>query len=137
MAHFDRERGEGIIGVVPWIISRRISRSLLEDIITPFIFSAIYYFLTGLDATATKFFTFFGIMALEHYIAVSFALLSTAVSRDFSVACLFANLIFTFQSFSGGYFIQAATLPVYVRWMKWIAYTVSVFHPSLSPTIHG
>jgi hypothetical protein len=126
MALFDRERGEGIIGVVPWMISRRISRSLLEDIITPFIFSAIYYFLCGLDGTTAKFFTFFGIMTLQHYIAVSLALLSAAVSRDFSVACLFANLIYTFQSFSSGYFIQAATLPVYVRWIKWIAYTVSV-----------
>lgn len=36
---FDRERGEGVIGVVPWLISRRIARLATEDIAVPFIFS--------------------------------------------------------------------------------------------------
>jgi ABC-type multidrug transport system ATPase subunit len=128
MALFDRERGEGIIGVVPWMISRRLSRGLLEDIIVPFLFSVIFYFLCGFEATAAKFFTFLGIMIVQHYVTVCFALLSAAVSRDFSVASLFANIVYTFQVFSAGYVIQAATMPVYVRWIKWMSCMVSVLH---------
>lgn len=33
-----------------------------------------------------------------------------------------ANLAYTLQSMACGYFIQANTIPVYVRWTKWIAY---------------
>lgn len=29
---FDRERGEGVVGVVAWLTSRRLARALLEDI---------------------------------------------------------------------------------------------------------
>lgn len=29
---FDRERGEGVVGVVSWLVSRRLARALLEDI---------------------------------------------------------------------------------------------------------
>jgi len=36
---FDRERGEGVIGVVGWLVSRRIARLATEDIAIPFIFS--------------------------------------------------------------------------------------------------
>ena len=36
---FDRERGEGVIGVVAWLVSRRIARLATEDIAVPLIFS--------------------------------------------------------------------------------------------------
>ena len=36
---FDRERGESVIGVVAWLVSRRIARLATEDIAVPFIFS--------------------------------------------------------------------------------------------------
>lgn len=29
---FDRERGEGVVGVVAWLVSRRLARALLEDV---------------------------------------------------------------------------------------------------------
>ncbi|KAJ3981793.1 P-loop containing nucleoside triphosphate hydrolase protein [Lentinula detonsa] len=122
LALFDREHSERVVGVVPWVISTRIARLLLEDVIVPFLFSVIYYFMCGFDVNAVQFFRFYAVVLLNQYIAVSFAMLCAAISRDFAIATLIANLMFTFQSFSCGFFIQAATIPVYVRWIKWVGY---------------
>lgn len=127
---FDRERGEGIVEAIPWLISRRLARALLEDIgapfldltsypfvdlllllVVPFVFTFIFYFLCGFDANAVQFFTFFAVVLLNHFIAVSFATFCAAASRDFTSATLIANTIFTLQSFSCGFFIQANTIP--------------------------
>jgi hypothetical protein len=43
---FDRERGEGIVGVLPFLISRRIARLFTEDVIVPFMFSVRFSSIT-------------------------------------------------------------------------------------------
>ncbi|KIK54551.1 hypothetical protein GYMLUDRAFT_902223 [Collybiopsis luxurians FD-317 M1] len=119
---FDREHSERVVGVIPWVISTRLARLLLEDIIVPLLFSVIFYFMCGFDANAGQFFSFYVVILLNQFIVVSFAMVCSAISRDFAIATLIANLMFTFQSFSSGFFIQAATIPVYVRWIKWVSW---------------
>lgn len=36
---FDRERGEGVVDILPFLLSRRIARLFTEDVIVPFMFS--------------------------------------------------------------------------------------------------
>jgi ABC-type multidrug transport system ATPase subunit len=124
MALFDRERGEGVIGVVAWMISRRIAHGILEDFIVPLIFSVTFYFLCGFESSVIKFGTYFSVLLLHQYIAVSFALLAAAISRDFAIATMVANMFTTFQTFSSGFYVQAATIPVYIKWTKWISFVV-------------
>lgn len=78
---------------MPWVISTRIARLLLEDVIVPFLFSVIYYFMCGFDPDASQFFRFYAVVLLNQYIAVSFAMLCAAISRDFAIATLIANLM--------------------------------------------
>jgi ABC-type multidrug transport system permease subunit len=128
---FDRERGEGVVGVPQFLISRRIARLLIEDIPVPLIFSLIFYFMTGFAADGEQFMTFFGVMLLEQYIAVCFAMVCVAISRQFSVAALVANMVYTLQSFACGYFVQVQNIPIWTRWTRWTAYVVS--KPSIYP----
>lgn len=121
---FDRERGEGVVGVPAFLISRRLARLLIEDVPVPLIFSLIYYFMAGFRNDGRQFLVFFSVILLEHYIAVCFAMVCVALSRDFAGASLAANMAYTLQSFACGYFVQVNTMPVYVRWTKWIAYVV-------------
>lgn len=74
-------------------------------------FSVIFYFMCGFDSSAQQFLTFFAVVLVNHYIAVSLATLCAALSRDFSVATLIGNMVFTIQSFACGFFIQADTMP--------------------------
>lgn len=122
---FDRERGEGVVSVLGFLLSRRLARFCTEDVAVPFLFSTIYYFLVGFEADAAQYFTFFGIVLVGQYIAVCFATMSVGVSRNFAEAALVGNLSYTLQSLACGYFIQGDTIPVYVRWTKYISYNVS------------
>jgi hypothetical protein len=121
---FDRERSEGCASALPFMLSRRLARFPTEDFPVPFLFSVISYFMMGLDRTPQKFFTFFAIVFVTQYIAVTGALTCVTAARNFPGASLIANLVYTLESSACGFFVQQDTIPVYTRWLKWIAYQV-------------
>ncbi|KAK0187746.1 P-loop containing nucleoside triphosphate hydrolase protein [Armillaria mellea] len=127
MPVFDREHGEGVVGVLPWILSYRLAHLFLEDMIVPLIFSTISYFMIGFTPSVSRFFFYFAIGLLNHYASVLFAGLSSAISRNFATATLIANLAFTVYTFACGFFIQGNSIPVYLRWMKWISHLSYAF----------
>ncbi|KAF2746946.1 P-loop containing nucleoside triphosphate hydrolase protein [Sporormia fimetaria CBS 119925] len=124
---FDEEARQGVVTIPAFLISRRLARLVIEDLPVPLIFSLVFYFMTGFRTDGEEFMIFFAVMLLEQYIAVCFATLCVAVSRHFAGASLVANLAYTLQSMACGYFIQSNTIPVYVRWTKWIAYVFYAF----------
>lgn len=115
---FDRENAEDVVSVSSFLISRRCARIFVEDVPVPLIFSVIFYFMVGFRPVASQFFIFFLINLLNHYIAVTFAMVCVAVSRNFAGASLIANLGYTIQSLGCGFFVQSNQIPVYVRWLK-------------------
>ncbi|KAM0194176.1 hypothetical protein ACHAPI_007202 [Fusarium lateritium] len=121
---FDRENSEGCVDALPFVLSRRIARMITEDVTAPFLFSVIFYFMAGFERDAERFFIFFAITLLNQYIAVTCAMTCVATVRHFAGASVIANLIFTLQSMACGMFINVNSLPVYVRWLKWLTYTV-------------
>ncbi|ORY68287.1 P-loop containing nucleoside triphosphate hydrolase protein [Pseudomassariella vexata] len=124
---FDREHSEGCVTPMPFILSRRIARLFTEDVPVPFLYSVIYYFMVGFDPYVGKFFTFFSIVLLNHYIAVTLAMTAVAAVRHFPGASLIGNLAYTLQSMACGFFVQSNTIPVYVRWLKYCTYTYYAF----------
>ncbi|EWC46649.1 hypothetical protein DRE_04136 [Drechslerella stenobrocha 248] len=124
---FDRERAEGVATITAFLLGRRLAKLFLEDLPVPLIFSAIYYFMVGLDREVTKFFIFFVVILIGQFIAVTFAALSVSISRNFALAALVSNFNFTLQSLACGYFLQSSQMPVYVRWTKWISYVYYAF----------
>ncbi|RKU42524.1 hypothetical protein DL546_004229 [Coniochaeta pulveracea] len=123
---FDREHSEGCADPLPFLLSRRLSRLFTEDFPVPFLFSVIFYFMAGFDRDPNKFFIFFSIILLNHYISVTCAMACVAAVRNFPGASLISNLMYTLQSVACGYLIQTNTIPVYVRWLKWISYAFFV-----------
>ena len=95
---FDRERTEGVVGVLSFLVSRRLAKAVLEDLLVPLIFSVIFYFLAGFRPVATQFFCFYAVILLCQFISVCFATVCVAAFRDFARASLIANLSFTLQS---------------------------------------
>lgn len=136
---YDRERIEGVVRPVSFIVSRRLARIPLEDLPVPFFYAVIFYFMAGFRSDADQFFTFFAIQLLLHMIAVNLATVCVAMSRHFMVASLIANLTFTLQSMGCGFFINTRSLAVWLRWIKWTAYVVGVtptsvqFDPQTNP----
>ncbi|KAF7562072.1 hypothetical protein G7046_g2065 [Stylonectria norvegica] len=124
---FDRESSEDCVDALPFILSRRLARLPTEDFPVPFLFSVILYFMAGFDRDVQKFFIFFAISLISQYIAVTCAMTCVVAVRHFPGASLIANLIFTLQSMACGMFIQSNTIPIYVRWLKWVTYAFYVF----------
>ena len=119
---FDRERGENLVSGVAWIVSRRIAHGILEDLVVPVLFCFIFSYLAAFQGNI---WIFLAIVVLAQYIAVSLALFCVALVREFAWAALMVNLFSTVQTYGAGFFAQAGTIPVYVRWMKYISYFVS------------
>ncbi|CAF3484152.1 hypothetical protein SNK03_012781 [Fusarium graminearum] len=124
---FDRENSEGCVDALPFVLSRRIARMITEDVAAPFLFSVLFFFMAGFERDVARFFTFFAITLLNQYIAVTCAMVCVATVRHFAGASVIANLVFTLQSMACGMFINVNSLPVYVRWLKWLTYTFYVF----------
>ncbi|KJZ78193.1 hypothetical protein HIM_02231 [Hirsutella minnesotensis 3608] len=110
---FDREASDNCVDPTPFVLSRRLARLPTEDVPVPFIFTLLVYFMAGFDHDASKFFIFFAITLLNHYIAVTCAMACVVTVRHFAGASLIANLVYTLQSLGCGFFIQSNSLPVY------------------------
>ncbi|RSL48912.1 hypothetical protein CEP53_009379 [Fusarium sp. AF-6] len=137
MPIFDREASERCVSPVAFVFSRRLARLLTEDLPVPIIFSVLIYFMTGLGRQVQKFFIFFAITLLNHYIAVVCAMACVVISRNFATASLIASLIYTLQSLASGMIVQIETIPVYVRWTRWITYMFYTFSAYIGNEFQG
>ncbi|OGM48017.1 ATP-binding cassette transporter [Aspergillus bombycis] len=124
---FDREREDGVISVAAFLISRRLARLALEDIPGPAISFVVFYFLVGLWGTAAEPFLFLLVLVLATYISLTAAVLAIAISRDFAIAGLIGNLLYTLQSLSRGYLVHVDQISLWVRWSKWIAHNFYLY----------
>ncbi|KAI1390767.1 P-loop containing nucleoside triphosphate hydrolase protein [Hypoxylon trugodes] len=124
---YDQECEDGLNGAAEFVFSRRISALILEDIPIPLIFSIIFYFLAGLREGPEHFGIFFLFVFLAHYAVRTWAMVSISLYRDYASASLITGLFITIQTFCGGFLIQVNSLPVYVGWLRWIAYCFYAF----------
>lgn len=123
LAVFDREHNEGCASPLGFLVARRMAKLFTEDLIVPLIFSVLVYFLFGFRTDSAKhFFIFFAQILLTHHISMNFSMVCAAVSRDYTIASLIANLMFTLQSMASGFFANPVHMKVYIRWTKWITY---------------
>ena len=59
---------------------------------------------------------------VEQFIVFSFSYFCISIFRDFALASLLGNSLYTFFSFSTGFFQQLDSAPVYVRWIQKISF---------------
>ncbi|KAI8892788.1 P-loop containing nucleoside triphosphate hydrolase protein [Globomyces pollinis-pini] len=135
---FDRERADGLYGVIPYVFAQFVSQ-IPFNIFFPTIYSIITYFMIGLrtDDLAIHLFRYSVGNILVQFIVVSFAQFSVAILRDFVTSSILANMIYTFFMYATGFLIQLESLPVYVRWLKNIAFTTYTYRLLASNEFSG
>lgn len=129
-AVFFREYKEGCTSIPGFILSRRLAKFVTEDVPMVFLFSVITYFMWGLrlgdtysdNGSAGYWAIYFLICLLVELCSMSLAMLSFALGSSFSTSLIYVNLIYQVQNCGCGYFVNAATMPVYVRWVKYTAF---------------
>ena len=120
---YDRERLDGLYEPFTWLLSYRISHLLTEDVLIPLVLSSLTYFMAFPDISGMRFVRFFSLNLLNHFCCVTYALFCVSIFREFSDSAVLANMSFTVLTMSAGFFVQATTIPVWVRWTKYIAWT--------------
>lgn len=129
--NFFREYNERYSSVLGFILSRRLAKLLLEDLPIGVMFACITYFMWGLrtsetpgdpHTTSSYFFIYLALTILTNLCGMATAMACFALGTDFSISVLIANIFYQLQNSACGYFVNAATMPVYVRWLKYCAY---------------
>lgn len=128
---FFKEYKENCVTIPGFLLSRRIAKFWLEDVPYTFLFAVVAYFMMGLRLGATLtlphnmpmfFGIYFAVTLFAGLVAMSSAMLCFALGNDFAFSSLVANALYQLQNSGCGYFVNAATMPVYVRWVKYLAY---------------
>ncbi|GEQ72103.1 hypothetical protein JCM33374_g5789 [Metschnikowia sp. JCM 33374] len=128
--HFVREYKERCVSIKGFVISRRLSKLFIEDVPLALIFSVITYFMWGLRLGETYsdtgngiyFGIYFTITLVVVICGMSLALLCFALASSFSVSLMILNICYQIQNSGCGYFVNSKTMPVYVRWIKYLAF---------------
>ncbi|CDK28888.1 unnamed protein product [Kuraishia capsulata CBS 1993] len=121
---FFRERSEGIISVTGWVVSRRLAQFWIEDFPISLAFSLITYFMFGLriEGSASYFMIYFATCLLVYSAGAGCGIMCFSLGRDIGTSGLVSNIFYQVQNSACGFFINAKTMPVYVRWIKYLAY---------------
>lgn len=116
-----RERAAGSYYVSAYYMAKITSEMILQ-VTSPIIFSAIVYFLIGLQPSAAKFFVFTSFMVLCSLAATSIALFVSAVCRTTTLAVSVLPMALEIARLFGGFFLSPATLPPYFSWLDALSY---------------
>lgn len=116
-----KERKEGMYSIPAWFIARRIAKMIMEDVPGSLIWSLITFFMWGLEETS-NFGIFFINNLFVYMIGIAVAHLCFVLGNyNFGTASLISALYYQLQNSACGYFVNARTMPVYVRWTKYIS----------------
>ncbi|KAK3832123.1 MAG: P-loop containing nucleoside triphosphate hydrolase protein [Linnemannia elongata] len=119
---YDRERMDRWYGPLPHLVSS-VLFSAIPNIVYPVVFSAIVYYMTGLRTDSLSHFGWWTLVNVAmQFVTFAFAVCCSSIVRGFSSASLFANAIFAFFGLSTGFFIVTSSIPVWLRWIKYLAY---------------
>lgn len=127
---FVKEHREHCVSVPAFVVSRRLAKLFVEDLPMVTIFSVITYFMWGLrtgesfsdSGDGSYFGIYFTICFLMGLCSMSLAMLSFALASGLPLSLAIVNVIYQIQNSGCGYFVNAKSMPVYVRWVKYIAY---------------
>jgi len=118
---FVKEYKEGIYSVSGFLLARKLVKFVLEDIPITLVWSIITFFMWGLEGSSN-----FGIYFINNFLVYTIGMATAMVcfmagNYQFGPAGLISNLFYQLQNSACGYFVNAKTMPVYVRWVKYLA----------------
>lgn len=120
--NYVRERTDNIVSPLGFLISRRLGKLFLEDLPTSILFGIITFYMWGLNSGTRQFFIYLVFTVVNYLTGVSVAMVAYALATSFPLSIVIVNITYQIMNLGSGYFINASTMPVYVRWVKYIAY---------------
>lgn len=118
---YDRESQDGLYGSSSFILSIFFSYLPLH-LIFPTIYAIVFYFLAGFRSSnlVSALFVYIGTNVLQQLGSFGYASIWAALNRNFAQASLYANGFVIMFVLSAGYLILPDSIPVYVKWIRWL-----------------
>eukprot|EP00741_Cyanophora_paradoxa_P012559 tig00020614_g12136.t1 len=119
-AVFRREQAQRMYSTAAFFLSK-VMVELPFQVVLPFIFSVVIYWLIGFQNTGEKFWTFALVIILMSNCGHALGICVAAVAGEFEVALVVTpTLIMPLMIFSG-FFVNNGGIPVYFDWIKYIS----------------
>ena len=116
-----RERASKIYRVSPYFLAKT-SAEFPRLVLNILIFSILTYWMVGLNGFAGAFFLFVVIVVLTAYSGESVALLASAPASSPQAAAAVTPVLIVCALLFGGFFIQPDTIPVWLRWLRFLSF---------------
>ncbi|XP_068691282.1 broad substrate specificity ATP-binding cassette transporter ABCG2-like [Montipora foliosa] len=120
---FIHESASGYYRISVYFLAKVFCDLIPLRLVPASIFSAVVYFMTGLDRQAAKFFIFTFTLILTNLCACSVGFFVSACVRTFAIANLLVGLPYVFMMVFGGVLINLNSI---LSWLAWIKY-ISIF----------
>ncbi|XP_041352326.1 ATP-binding cassette sub-family G member 8-like isoform X2 [Gigantopelta aegis] len=115
------EMQDNIYGPGPFFFAK-IASELPFHTIYHSVYITPMYFLAGLPADTTTFFTVYGLIYISVFCSRALAMFCAAFMPTFQMAVVFSNVIFTLQVMSSGFLITLDNLMSAFRWVSTVSY---------------
>ena len=116
-----REHRNGMYRPSAYYIGK-IVQDIPFGILVTFCFSAIAYFMVGLQNTMEKFSIFFAISVLVMLNSYGICMFISNMSKNYQVANVIAPLILVLYLIPSGFLINLNSIPIIWRWIKYISF---------------
>eukprot|EP00762_Andalucia_godoyi_P001164 ANDGO_02077.mRNA.1 ABC transporter G family member 27 len=111
-----KERAAGAYRLSAYFCAKTLSE-LPFDVLYPFMFTTITFWLCGLYINGAAYVEFFFTILLGALCAQSLGLFISAAILDFEKSIVFASIFILFQMLAGGFYVR--NMP---NWIEWISY---------------
>uniref|UniRef100_A0A3B5LC41 ABC transporter domain-containing protein n=1 Tax=Xiphophorus couchianus TaxID=32473 RepID=A0A3B5LC41_9TELE len=120
-AIFIHENSSGYYRTSAYFLSKIFADLIPNRIIPIFVFSAIAYYMMGLNPAFVAFLCFALTMSLVSLAGVGLAFLVSASVSTFAMANILIALPFVFMMVFGGFLVNLNSMLSWLSWLKWIS----------------
>lgn len=116
-----RERIAGAYRVSSYFIAY-LAVELPRVAVWSLLHSAVIYWIVGLRPSASALLIFYAIHILVQLNAEAITLIFTAATRSEKMAAALAPIPLVISILFGGFFVQPASIPIWLRWIRYVTY---------------
>jgi ABC-type multidrug transport system permease subunit len=124
-------------GSAPYLAAKLVLDGLLLRALPALLFTVLMYPLVGLSGDFYKAATFVFVLATYAATVGALAVALTAVCRSAAATSLTLNLLLLLWVLIGGYLVNPTSMPVWLRWVRWLCPMSYAFEAMASNEMTG
>ncbi|KAJ3192234.1 ATP-binding cassette sub- G member 1 [Irineochytrium annulatum] len=133
---FEREYGAGYYGLVSFFISK-VLVILPNTIVFPWISVTVIYFMAGMSSEVWRYFVLVAIICMAAISGFALGICLACTFSSLPIALIAAPLILMPLMLFSGLFINSASIPIWLRWIKYLSPMKYAFEGAVRSQLQG